>query len=134
MSRWIVFDNATADAVQSRWGVRPEIHAEERGEILQMVLKSRAAVAVGPASEPGKVLLIRMSRPQPPTTSMPRKPASNLAQPTPAKPMSNLTPPAPAKPASNLAPAGFLGLSDSIDMDSNDEPERPKKWWQKILG
>jgi hypothetical protein len=40
--------------------------------------------------------------------------------------------PIPAKTPSNLAPAGFLGLSDSIDMDS--EPEQPKKWWQKIIG
>ena len=106
MSRWIVFDHATANAVQSRRGVRPEVHAEERGEIMQMVLQSRAAVAVGPAAQPGKVLLIRMTRQErPPTTS--------------------------AKPASNLAPAGFLGLSDSIDMDT--EPERPKKRWQNFL-
>jgi hypothetical protein len=39
----------------------------------------------------------------------------------------------PARPASNLAPAGFLGLSDSIDMDTEPESNRPKKWWQKIL-
>jgi hypothetical protein len=106
MSRWIVFDSATANAVQSRWGVRPEVHAEERGEIMRMVLQSRAAVAVGPAAQPGKVLLVRISRQQRPPTS-------------------------PAKPASTLAPAGFLGLSDSIDMDT--EPQRPKKWWRKIL-
>jgi hypothetical protein len=106
MSRWIVFDHATADAVHSRWSVHPEVHAEERGEIMQMVLQSRAAVAVGPAAQPGKVLLIRMTRQQcPPAT--------------------------PPKPASRLAPAGFLGLSDSIDLDT--EPQQPKKWWRKIL-
>ena len=118
MSRWIVFDQQTADAVQSRCGVRPELHADERGEILQMVLQSRAAVAVGPASQPGKALLIRMTRPE-------REPAQKVS-----------SPPAPSettKPASNLAPAGFLGLSDSIDMDSEPEPDSPEKWWQKIL-
>jgi hypothetical protein len=108
MSRWIVFDQTTADALHAHWGMRPELRAEERGEILQMVLQSRAAIAVGPAPQPGKVLLIRTSRPQPPPTP-------------------------PAKPASNLAPAGFLGLSDSIDMDTDPESDRPKKWWQKIL-
>jgi hypothetical protein len=109
MSRWIVFDQATADTVHSRCGVRPELHADERGEILQMVLKSRAAVAVGPASQPGKVLLVRTRRQERPQA------------------------PPPARAASNLAPAGFLGLSDSIDMDTEPEPEQPKKWWRKIL-
>lgn len=112
MSRWIVFDQTTADAVQTHWGVRPELRAQERGEILEMVLHSRAAIAVGPAPQPGKVLLIRTSRPQPPRTPPPMP---------------------PARPASNLAPAGFLGLSDSIDMDTEPESNRPKKWWQKIL-
>ena len=109
MSRWIVFDQATANTVQSRCGIRPEVQVDERGEILQMALKSRAAVAVGPASQPGKVLLIRISRQERSQTS-----------PT-------------SKSASNLAPAGFLGLTDSIDMDTEPEPERLKKWWQKIL-
>ena len=128
MSRWIVFDHQTADAVQSRCGLRPEVRADERGEILQMVLQSRAAVAVGPAPQSGKALLIRMTRPE-------RHAAREPEQQVPSPPAPPVTPPAPAtpQPASNLAPAGFLGLSDSIDMDSEPEPDRPKKWWQKIL-
>jgi hypothetical protein len=128
MSRWIVFDEQTADAVQSRCGLRPEVHADERGEILQMVLQSRAAVAVGPAPQSGKALLIRMTRPQHQAT---RQTVHKLPSPPPPQ----LTPPTPEtpKPASNLAPAGFLGLTDSIDMDSEPESDRPKKWWQRIL-
>jgi hypothetical protein len=106
MSRCIVFDQHTADAVQSRSGIRPEIRADQPGALMAMAVNSRAALAVLPAAEPGHVLLMRVSRPQ--------------------------ARPAAPKVSSNMVPTGFLGLSDSIDMDS--EPEQPKKWWQKITG
>lgn len=106
MSRWIVFDQRTADAVQSRSGIRPEIRADQPGMIMAMAVNSRAAVAVLPAAETGHLLLMRVTR----SPAMPAAP----------------------KVSSNLAPTGFLGLSDSIDMDS--EPEQPKRWWQKITG
>lgn len=105
MSRWIVFDERTAEAVESQSGIRPEIR-DRSGTILAMAIASPAAVAVLPAAEPGHVLLMRVNRPQPAAV--------------------------PVKAASNMVAAGFLGLSDSIDMDS--EPERPKGWWQKITG
>lgn len=108
MSRWIVFDQPTADAVESRAGVRPELRVDAAvpAKIMELALNSRASLAVMPGEHPGSALLMRVSRRQ-------------------------LPPPSTPKPASNLAPAGFLGLSDAVDMDS--EPEQPKKWWQKIL-
>ena len=106
MSRCIVFDPATARAVQSHLRIRPEIRTDQPGTILEIVENSRAVVAVAPATEPGNVLLIRVTRQERTQT--------------------------PEKTPSNLAPAGILGLTDSIDMDS--EPEQPKKWWRKIIG
>ncbi len=109
MSRFLVFDQATANAVQSRTGVPAAIDsaAADPASILARALVSQAAIAVVPAGKPGKALLMRLSRAQ-----VPPKPES--------------------KPASSLAPAGFLGLTDAVDMDS--EPEQPRKWWRKVLG
>jgi hypothetical protein len=109
MSRFLVFDQATANAVQSRTGVPAAFDpaAADPASILAGALGSEAAIAVVPAGKPGKALLLRLSRPP-----MPPKPEP--------------------KPASSLAPAGFLGLTDAIDMDG--EPEQPRKWWRKILG
>jgi hypothetical protein len=109
MSRWIVFDQPTADAVESRAGLRPELRAEAVAspKIVELALNSQASLAVIPGEQPGRAILMRVSH--------------QARRPQPAAP----------KPASNLAPAGFLGLSDGIDMDT--EPEQPKKWWQKIL-
>ncbi len=106
MSRWIVFDQAGADAVQHRSGSSPEIRTggDQASEIISMALQSRGAVAVLPAAAGPNAVLIRIHARQ--------------------------APPAPDA-SSKMAPAGFLGLSDTIDMD--DEPEPPKKWWQKIL-
>jgi hypothetical protein len=109
MSRWIVFDQPTADAVETRAGVRPEVRddAVAPARIMELALNSRASLAVIPGEAAGSAVLMRVTRRQ-------------------ASPQ-----PTGAKPAASLAPAGFLGLSDGVDMDS--EPERPKKWWQKIL-
>ncbi len=107
MSRWIVFDQAAADAVQSR-GVRPETRADadQPGKIVSMAVDARSAVAMVPTGIAGKVLVMSLRRAAPAPTQR--------------------------QTASNMAPAGFLGLSDTIDMDS--EPEQPTKWWQKIIG
>jgi hypothetical protein len=109
MSRWLVFDQATADSVETRSGIRPEVRAGAvvPAKIVELALNSRAALAVVPGEAPGSAVLMRVTR---------------------FGPIAAAT---TAKTAANLAPAGFLGLSDGIDMDS--EPEKPKKWWQKIL-
>ena len=108
MSRCIVFDRSTADAVRARTGLPAEIHSDTGNSrsILAAAVQSRAAVAVLPAPSSNRVVVMRFTRQQRP-------------------------PMPPPQPDTRLAPAGFLGLSDSIDMDS--EPEQPKKWWQKIL-
>ncbi len=107
MSRWFVFDQATKNEVRSRLGVDPEMGNDPRHatNVLTMAISSQPAVAVVPAAQ-GKVLVMRTrpaESPQPKTET-----------------------------SSRLAPAGFLGLTDTIDMET--EPEQPKKWWQKILG
>jgi hypothetical protein len=109
MSRWLVFDEPTADAVQTRGGIRPEVSADAvaPARVMELALNSGASLAVVPGEEPGSAVLMRVTRRQ----SSPKGSAVN--------------------PASHMAPAGFLGLSDGIDMDT--ELERPKKWWQKIL-
>ncbi len=104
MSRWIVFDQPAAAAVKSRCGATAEVR-EPAANLLAETVQAEAAVAVLPSPTPGKLLVMRTSR-----THAARR---------------------PVEPASNLAPSGFLGLSDTIDMDS--EPESPKKWWQKII-
>ncbi len=106
MGRWIVFDQGAAEAVQRR-SESPQIGTDEQAsDILEKVLHCRAAIAVVPAAARDNVVVMRIRR-------MPAPPAVDAA-------------------ASKLAPAGFLGLSDTIDMD--EEPEPPKKWWRKVLG
>ncbi len=108
MGRWIVFDQPAADAVRSQCGVYAEIRrgAEHMPNLVALAEESQSAVAVAPGCTPGKLLVMRFHR----------SASSKAAE----------------QKSSQLAPAGFLGLSDSIDMDS--EPEQPKKWWQKIIG
>lgn len=119
MSRWIVFDESSAHAVQTSAGVQPEIRPEtvKAGKFFDMALESRASVAIMPGEHARGAILMRVSRREQSRETAAGSPASNIA---PAR-----------RPTSNMAPAGFLGLSDGIDMDS--EPEQPKKWWQKIL-
>ena len=110
MTRWIVFDHPTADTVQASTGIRPEVRGGDGAacdRVVELALNSRAALAVVPGEQPGNAVLMRVTRPQPGRRS------------------------SPPRTTSNLAPAGFLGLSDGIDMES--EPEQPKKWWQRIL-
>ncbi len=105
MSRWIIFDQAAAEAVKSQCGVSAEMR-EHATNLLAETVQAETAVAVLPSPTPGKLLVMRTSR-----SHALRRPAVS---------------------SSNLAPSGFLGLTDAIDMDS--EPEPPKTWWQKIIG
>ncbi len=108
MSRWIVFDQPTADMVESSTGIRPEVRGDATADaVVELALNSPTALAVLPDEQPGNAVLMRVTRPQPGRRS------------------------SPPRTTSNLAPAGFLGLSDGIDMVS--EPEQPVKWWQRIL-
>ncbi|MGI9103695.1 MAG: hypothetical protein ACR2IF_14750 [Terriglobales bacterium] len=106
MNRWIVFDQPTANAVKTQSGDNAEVRPASQAKVVAGVLGAQHAVGVLPTGTPGKVLLMHAQRRQRPQ-----------GQP---------------KRDNHLAPAGFLGLSDSIDMDT--EPEPPKKWWKKITG
>ncbi len=108
MNHWIVFDEPTADAVRTVSEGEPEIRRAAEANLLATILEAPRAVALLPADAFGNVLVIHARRQEP----------GQSQKPTPSQ--------------RNLAPAGFLGLSDSIDMDS--EPEPPKKWWRKITG
>jgi len=111
MSRWIVFDQATADAVQESTGNSVELHDGSEVETANVV--ALAIAAPGPsvallASGSEHTLVMRFTR-----RSRPQAAAQPHALTT------------------RTAPAGFLGLSDEIVLD--DQAEAPKKWWQKIL-
>jgi len=112
MSRWVVFDQATADAVPPPAGSSLELHHDPQMQPASVVALAMGAtgssVALVPAADGEHTLVMRFlrhSRPQPA-----------------AKPQQSAT---------RTAPAGFLGLSDELVLD--DQPEPPKNWWQKLL-
>ncbi len=129
MSRTIVFDRATADALRERTGVQPELRQESirATKFLEMMVLSESSVAVMPGEEPGTAILMRVLR-QEQRKAMARVPQVEAVDAASSDP----PPPAAKRDQSGvLAPSGFLGLYDSVDMDT--EPEKPKKWWQKLL-
>ncbi len=115
MKRWIVFDAATAAAVESTTNSRAELRDADAGQatgILAEVLSaSGPAVAIVPTSSRERVLVIRLTRNARPS----------VQEQVPATPISG----------ARVAPGGFLGLADELVLE--DEPQPPKKWWQKIL-
>lgn len=122
MGRLIVFDQEAASAVRERIGVEPELRRESirASRFLELAIV-KSSIAVMPGEQPGTAIVMRVLR---------RELPGETAQVLQANPASSGS--ADRYPdGGNLAPAGFLGLSDSIDMET--EPEKPKKWWQKLL-
>ncbi len=100
MTRWIVFDPQSAEAVAGAQ-LSPELHA---GDALGAALSSlKESVVVMPASDAERALVVRIRR----------------------------VPAAPAEPEAKYEATGFLGLMDA-PVYEDDEPLKPKKWWQKI--
>jgi hypothetical protein len=111
MSRWIVFDRATAEVVESKTGSPVERRniedAARPGSIVALAAAaSGAAIAVVPADDGEHALVMRFTRPERPQAHV-------------------------EVPVTHVAPGGFLGLADEVVLE--DEPAQPKKWWQKIL-
>ncbi len=121
MTRWIVFDQATAAAVASKAGGHAELcnaGAEQPGDVLAMAPADGTAIAVVPGEDSEHALLMRITR----------------RAPQPARAEPRTSPPAQAVlPGARVAPGGFLGLADEVVLDDEEEPQPPKKWWQKIL-
>ncbi len=115
MKRWIVFDAATAAAVESKTNSQAElrdIDAEQATGILaEMLSASGPAVAIVPARSGKHALVMRLTRNARPS----------VQEQLPATPIFG----------AHVAPGGFLGLADELVLE--DEPQPPKKWWQKIL-
>lgn len=111
MSRWIVFDQATAASVETKTSSRVELRApsdESAGIVGMAAATPGAAVALVPATEPGHALVMRFTQ--------------NETRPTQTSPLTS---------GAHFAPGGFLGLADEVVLE--DEPAPPRKWWQKIL-
>jgi len=103
VSRWIAFDQDTADAIR-------KLFREDSGEIrsgdpLTAALElSKASVVVLPSSTPGKALLAYL-RPKTPKVQA-------------------------SRPSIAYEPAGFLGLSDTPVFEEQVQPPAPKNhWW-----
>ena len=129
MGRFIVFDRASASAVRVRTGAKPELRQEpiRAGNFLDLAVRASTSVAVMPGEQPGTAILMRVL-----SREHHAEPVHIEQNQVSAKPSSAVEDKRYEKQAdSGLAPSGFLGLSDSVDMDS--EPEKPKKWWQKLL-
>lgn len=112
MNRWIVFDQATANAASQ--GTHPVDRRgghEEAAALSEAVRQSSATVLVMPASN-GRALVAKITRPQP-------------------APVRSIDDTRLHGPNVTYAPTGFLGLDDTVVME--EPPARPKKWWEKIL-
>lgn len=112
MGRWVVFDQATAAALESKTAgsveVRSDFDALSDSVVGLAAAAPGTAIAVVPAADSEHALLLRFTR-------NPRPAHATAAPPS----------------GTRVAPGGFLGLADEVVLE--DEPAPPKKWWQKIL-
>ena len=118
MVRWITFDDRTAAAVVSN--VASGTAEIRDGDAFLTALSGGDCNLVLPSQTAGQVLFLQIRVNESAGT---RKPPASV------KPERSVEPKA-AEEVSYEA-VGFLGLSDSPVFD--DEPPRPKKWWQKLL-
>lgn len=109
MSRWTAFDEAAAAAIRERGEDAINLcDAQEFDRVLSDSLQHDAPlIAVLPAREQGQAILLRIEY----RARIEAVPAAQATGP-------------------RYAASGFLGLTDALD---DEEPPRPKKWWQKIL-
>ena len=109
MARCVTFDRQTARAVSK------SLHlltiCDPGADALQCALhgSSPFALLALPAEDPNRVLLARIRR---------RRPLFAGDDPSGDEP-------------TGLEPGGFLGLSDQLVYEWEQQP--PRKWWQKIL-
>lgn len=112
MNHWMVFDQLTAAAVRSQTGNQVELRRAEdtpAGSVIALAAAAPGpAAAVIPAADGERAVLLRFTHNVRPQTEA-----------------------APSLAPTRVAPGGFLGLADELVLE--DEPEPPKKWWQKIL-
>ncbi len=128
MNRWTVFDDAAAAAARERGGQVDVRRGDDAGPAVSEALDQQArVVAVFPAREPGKAVVLRSRRSasEPAVAASPSPAVAATPEALAAKPPSKL------EPKVSYAAGGFLGLSDELVLD--EEPPKPKKWWQKIL-
>ena len=112
MTHWTVHDRRAAEMVAAVGGPGAEITTTplSSAQALELALACPPSVALLPSSVPGQTCIIQITRPR------------LAAQPSPER--------AELAGASYVA-AGFLGLADEVVLES--EPEKPRKWWQKLL-
>ncbi len=109
MVRWITFDDQTAAAVVSN--VASGTAEIRDGDALLTALHEGDCTLLLPAQTPDHVLFLRIR-----VNASSRKPAASV------KP----------EPEASYEAVGFLGLSDSPVFE--EEPAKPTKWWEKLLG
>ncbi len=123
MVRWIAFDENTAASIAEKTGDQAGIVKSDVDALGLALRSSQASVVVVPARTPPteteQVLMLKMER-----KSRPEKPAPPAAKQAARESVS--------EPVGYVA-TGFLGLNDEPVFEE-DDPPRPKKWWQKILG
>ena len=129
MTHWTVCDRNVADLVMAIAGPEAELQtsAISREQALEVALACPPAVALLPSPVPGHTCVVQITRHrvQVPMSVEPRVPAPMTVQPS-----ERAHEPEPRSTASYVA-GGFLGLADEVVLET--EPEKPKKWWQKLL-
>ncbi len=115
MSRWTVFDDATAAAAKERGAEARLRPADSVAEAVAEAFRGqRPTIAVFPGDRSGQAVVLRIERPTRSATANPQAAERK------------------GDPKVSYAATGFLGLTDEI-VTEESEPPAPKKWWQKIL-
>jgi len=110
MTRWIAFDDDTADAIISRFR-RGAAEIHDGNPLDEALAAGHPSILLLPSGTPGRVFMARIQ---------PKKiePDEVLAEPT-------------------YEPSGFLGLADEpvfARRPPHSQPEEKKRWWQRRRG
>jgi hypothetical protein len=123
---WITSDEQVANSLREYSG--QPVHVRD-GDALDMAIATNAdsVVLLPAANGAASVVVIHWNeRPSAPVETEP--PAS---EPEPVQKAEPKPPQPEPEPRHELVATGLLGLTDAIEYE--EEPQKPKKWWQKLL-
>src|SRR5262249_39256963 len=112
MTRWIAFDDDTADAIISRFR-RGAAEIHDGNPLDEALSAGHPSILLLPSGTPGRVFMARI---EPAAIASPSSENTELAEPV-------------------YEPSGFLGLADEpvfARRPRQSQPEEKKKWWQRL--
>ena len=127
MPQWTTFDEDTSSTLRSKLPGETVVELTGMSAIEHALQRGESMVAVLPAHGLGQagLAVLRWNR-IPAATAPPPPPQSEVA------PVALAEPEVASPPARSLRATGFLGLTDEVFGDEEEEIQEKKSWWKRF--